>query len=347
MLLKGIQMSASNKILIEDYNPEWAQWFENLKSQIWPLVKEEAVSMEHVGSTAVPGLVAKPVIDIDIVIENAKKLPAVVKNLQSLGYKHRGNMGIEGREAFRSPTHQIKHHLYVCAKDCIALKNHLLLRGHLVKNPQARDEYGVLKRHLAKTCESMDDYVQRKTAFIIGVLAHYGLDPKELNAIEMSNRSSNRRLLIKSASQRAELWEGDHLFKTYRISTAMNGLGCQENSYCTPTGKLRVASKIGEGLPMGSVLRARIPTGEVWTADPSNPLFKSTEDLVLTRLLWLEGTEDHNANTFRRFIYLHGTNQETLLGQPASHGCIRFSNAEILEIFELLQAGNEVEVLSE
>ncbi len=109
-------------------------------------------------------------------------------------------------------------------------------------------------------------------------------------------------------------------------------------------GKLRVASKIGQGLPIGGVLRTRTPTGEIWSVDSTNPLSSSEEDLVLTRLLWLEGAEDHNANTFQRYIYLHGTNQEHLLGQPASHGCIRFSNQDIVEVFDAIQVGNEVEV---
>ncbi len=159
-----------------------------------------------------------------------------------------------------------------------------------------------------------------------------------------SNEESKKRMIVKSTKQVAELWDENKILKIFRVSTALNGLSCEEGSYCTPIGKLRVASKIGFGLPIGGVLRSRISTGEIWSNDPTNPLSSSDEDLVLTRLLWLEGAEDHNANTFKRHIYLHGTNQEHLLGKPASHGCIRFSNDDIVEVFDALQAGNEVEV---
>jgi len=161
-------------------------------------------------------------------------------------------------------------------------------------------------------------------------------------ALEKSNHDSKPRLIIKTELQCAELWEDKQLVKSYRISTALNGLGCRENSFCTPSGKLKVASKIGEGLPLGAVLRSRVPTGEIWSSEAGHPLANSTEDLVLTRLLWLAGAEVHNANTLGRFVYLHGTNQESLLGQPASHGCIRFSNSDILEIYDWLQTGDEV-----
>ena len=139
--------------------------------------------------------------------------------------------------------------------------------------------------------------------------------------------------------QQAELWSEGNLKKVYSISSAANGLGCLEGSHCTPTGKLRVSQKIGEGLPLGAVLKARVPTGEIYSA-----AMNSQEDLVLTRVLWLEGAEEKNANTLQRYIYLHGTNQEHLLGTAASHGCIRFSNEDIVEVFAALEVGDEVEV---
>ncbi len=132
--------------------------------------------------------------------------------------------------------------------------------------------------------------------------------------------------------------------RVYRVSTAAKGPGCQLGSLCTPTGKFRVARKIGDGEPLGVVFRDRVPSGEVWSADVSNPLSGSKEDLVLSRILWLEGIEDHNRNTKDRYIYLHGTNQEALLGEPASHGCIRFSNADIIELFGLLPEGADVQI---
>lgn len=123
------------------------------------------------------------------------------------------------------------------------------------------------------------------------------------------------------------------------------GLGCEEGSFKTPLGRLRVSRKVGAGAECGTVFRGREPSGERWSDDPANPLNASSEDLVLTRLLWLEGCEEHNANTLARFIYLHGTNQEQLLGTPASHGCVRFSNRDIAELFELLPVGCLVEIV--
>jgi L,D-transpeptidase YbiS len=148
-----------------------------------------------------------------------------------------------------------------------------------------------------------------------------------------------RKIKIDSRLQKAFLWEDGRLLKSYPISTAAKGLGCEANSYCTPIGKLRVAAKIGHGLPVGAILKSRIPTGDVCRVGD-----QAEEDLVLTRVLWLEGVEPANANTKDRFIYLHGTNQESKLGQPVSHGCIRFSNQDILEVFELLDEGSEVEI---
>ncbi|MFA5041157.1 MAG: L,D-transpeptidase, partial [Bdellovibrionales bacterium] len=78
--------------------------------------------------------------------------------------------------------------------------------------------------------------------------------------------------------------------------------------------------------------------------DKSNPLHDTEDDLVLTRILWLEGRESHNANTKERYIYIHGTNREDLLGTPASHGCIRMSNNEIIELFDLIPVGASVEI---
>ncbi|MCX6125472.1 MAG: GrpB family protein [Proteobacteria bacterium] len=331
-------------ITVETYNPDWAKHFAYLKDQIWPAINECAVTIEHVGSTSVPGLAAKPIIDMDIIVEDLARLQAAIQALESIGYIHRGNLGIEEREAFRVPQDSIKHNLYVCTKDCSALKNHLFLRDHLRENPQSRDLYGNLKQKLALTALSIDEYIEGKTAFIVDVLSRSDLSAQDLRNIRKSNEQSTKKMIVRANEQIAEVWDENKILKTYRISTSFNGLGCEVGSYCTPTGKQRVASKIGGTLPIGAVLRSRVPTGEIWSTDPANPLTTSKEDLVLTRLLWLEGAEDHNENTFKRYVYLHGTNQEHLLGKPASHGCIRFSNRDIIEVFDALQAGNEVEV---
>jgi L,D-transpeptidase YbiS len=153
------------------------------------------------------------------------------------------------------------------------------------------------------------------------------------------------RIVVKTEQQEMEVWDGKRLVRSYPVSTAKNGLGCEKGSYKTPTGKLRIAEKVGEDLELGAVLRDRVPTGEVWSRDPGNPLSSNQQDLILTRVLWLEGCEPHNANTKERCVYFHGTNQEHLIGQPVSHGCIRLNNRDMAELFNLVSEGTEVEVV--
>jgi L,D-transpeptidase YbiS len=154
-----------------------------------------------------------------------------------------------------------------------------------------------------------------------------------------------RSLEVFTEEQIAELWEADELLKTYKVSTAANGLGVEEGSHCTPAGRLKVAEKIGAGAAVGTVFRSRVATGEVWPDSVKKietPEEPDSSDLILTRILWLDGLEPSNANTKERFIYLHGTNHEAALGQPVSHGCIRFSNKDIVEVFDLLDVGSAV-----
>lgn len=149
------------------------------------------------------------------------------------------------------------------------------------------------------------------------------------------------RMIVKTKDQIAEVWKGTRFLKSYVVSTAANGIGCEVGSYCTPTGRLRVAEKIGEGSPVGAVFKARLHTGEIW--NPSTAMACEKEpDLILTRILWLEGMDEANQNTFERYIYLHGTNHEDQLGRPVSHGCVRFSNNDIIDVFEQLEVGSEV-----
>ncbi|MDB6124791.1 MAG: dephospho-CoA kinase/protein folding accessory protein, partial [Pedosphaera sp.] len=161
VVVNKIMSNSSQKIIVENYNPEWVNHFEKIKKTIWKEVSDVAVSIEHVGSTSVVGLPAKPVIDIDIVISSLQELPGVIERLQKLGYKHRGNLGIEGRDAFYAPQGTIKHNLYVCLQGGLALKNHLLLRERLRKDPVARFQYGELKKSLAlKFSDSIEEYIE-------------------------------------------------------------------------------------------------------------------------------------------------------------------------------------------
>ncbi len=153
------------------------------------------------------------------------------------------------------------------------------------------------------------------------------------------------KIIVRIRDQEADLVEGKNVIKTFRISTAANGVGCEVGSNCTPRGLLRVARKIGDGCAVGTVFRSRVTTGETWSAQAGNLLFGTKVDIVLTRILWLEGLEAQNANTLDRYVYLHGTNQEELLGKPVSHGCIRFSNKDIVEIYDLVPEGALVEIV--
>ncbi len=131
------------------------------------------------------------------------------------------------------------------------------------------------------------------------------------------------------------------------VSTARNGAGERNGSGCTPRGRHRVRARIGDGLPLGAVLRGRRWTGEVWSAE-LHAQFPG-RDWILTRILWLSGCEPgHNrlgeVDTFRRYIYLHGTPDTEPMGIPLSHGCVRLRNADLLDLFARVPAGCAVQI---
>jgi phosphoserine phosphatase SerB len=124
----------------------------------------------------------------------------------------------------------------------------------------------------------------------------------------------------------------------FQVSTAEKGMGFQIGSHRTPTGQFQICAKIGDGMPVGTIFRGRVPCGTWGGCD-------SRKDLILSRILWLEGLEKENQNTRERFIYIHGTNKESLIGQPASCGCIRMTNADVIRLFEMAGEGTRVEIL--
>ena len=131
--------------------------------------------------------------------------------------------------------------------------------------------------------------------------------------------------------------------KSYSISTAKNGIGEIEDSYCTPTGKFKIAEKIGANLEFGSVLVDRESTGETYNADLAKQY--PDRDWILTRILWLDGVEVHNQNTKNRYIYIHGSPDETPMGMPGSKGCIRMHNYDVIELFESIHTGEDVVII--
>ncbi|MGC1307269.1 MAG: GrpB family protein [Phormidesmis sp.] len=156
----------SRIIEVVEYKPTWVDEFQSYSEQLKPLLKGSIIGIEHVGSTSVVGLAAKPIIDIDIVISSRVILEQVLQKLAVAGYKHIGNDGIPGREAFAWPSER-RHHLYVCAVNSHNLHNHLIFRDYLRKNSEVAVTYGQLKKKLAeKYKRDAESYCEAKTGFI-------------------------------------------------------------------------------------------------------------------------------------------------------------------------------------
>ena len=161
-------------IEVVDYDADWPDWFEQIRALLWPAVSDLAVRIDHVGSTAVPGLAAKPIIDVDIVLPADAVVPAVVERLTGLGYRWRGELGVPGRQAFtpRDKERLPRHNLYVVVEDNQAHLDHWLLRDLLREDAGARDDYAVLKRaNAVRAGADIDVYVAAKAEFVSGLLA--------------------------------------------------------------------------------------------------------------------------------------------------------------------------------
>jgi len=158
-------------VVVVPYDPAWPATFAALRDRLAPVLGELAVGIEHVGSTAVPGLPAKPIIDIDVVILHADALPEVATRLATLGYTQLGDLGIVGREAFRATPDLPRHHLYVCAAGAVTLQAHLSLRDALRADRHLAEQYARLKRGLAERYgDDRDAYSEGKSAFVASVL---------------------------------------------------------------------------------------------------------------------------------------------------------------------------------
>ena len=156
--------------------------FADLSRVIVASLGEHALALEHVGSTSVPGLAAKPIIDFDVVVESRRAVSESIERLATLGYIHQGDLGVLGREAFRhggdkevpldgSGREWPTHNLYVCAQDNEALAEHLAFRNYMRQNPQEAAAYADLKRGLARRFpHDMDAYVEGKTEFVEAIL---------------------------------------------------------------------------------------------------------------------------------------------------------------------------------
>jgi GrpB-like predicted nucleotidyltransferase (UPF0157 family) len=187
-------------IFIEPYNPNWKTEFENIKQIIEAELSDlrQFIDIQHVGSTAIKGLFAKPILDIDLIIDNKNLLPDLSLRLKKIGYESKGEQGIGGRFAFRQMSDIVpltkpnqkwqSHHLYVCYFDSLALKNHILFRDALRKDENLTQKYSELKKSLTEDLKiTREEYTRQKTDFIISVLAKAGLSESELKQIIQAN----------------------------------------------------------------------------------------------------------------------------------------------------------------
>lgn len=182
------------EIVVVDYDPAWPVIFEDLRTKVWAVLDDVALAVEHIGSTSVPGLAAKPIIDISVVVPSAAQVPLAIKRLGTLGYVHRGNLGVEGREAFQSPRELPEHHLYVSPRGSLGLINPIALRDYLRVHAGVADAYGSLKKTLAAQFRhDIDAYLDGKTDLILGVLHEVGFSRDQLDAIERTNRKPGGR----------------------------------------------------------------------------------------------------------------------------------------------------------
>lgn len=154
-----------------------------------------------------------------------------------------------------------------------------------------------------------------------------------------------RYLFISLSEQRLKVFKAGRIEREYPVSTAKNGAGEQMGSGCTPRGWHRIRAKIGAGMPLGSVFVGRRPTGEIYCRRLAEQY--PERDWILSRILWLSGLEPGRnrfgpVDTARRYIYIHGSPDESVTGLPDSHGCIRMKNSDIIKLFEQVDAATRV-----
>lgn len=148
-------------------------------------------------------------------------------------------------------------------------------------------------------------------------------------------------MIISAADQRMAVYEEDKPLAFFKISTSKFTLSDSPGSNGTPLGRMEIAEKIGGGQPLGMKFSSREPTGEIV------PVNAPGRDPIVTRILWLRGLESQNANTYGRFIYIHGTPEERFLGRPASFGCIRMSSRDVAWLYSTVGEGAQVQVVRE
>jgi lipoprotein-anchoring transpeptidase ErfK/SrfK len=173
---------------------------------------------------------------------------------------------------------------------------------------------------------------------LIGLFTVMGLTGCGTSPFNAGGDTRNK-MIVSVKDQKMLLVRDGTPVKSYDISTSKFGIGDRPGSNCTPLGRLKVAKKIGDNAPIGSVFKSRRRTGEVIRPDAPG------RDPIVTRIMWLTGTESRNQNTFRRTIYIHGTPEERRLGSPASYGCIRMGSNDVADLYNRVGTGADVFVV--
>jgi len=179
---------------------------------------------------------------------------------------------------------------------------------------------------------------------IISLLA---VGAASLSAVSCSNPSAyiprgqdyRNKMIVSVSDQKMVLVSDGQPVKSYKVSTSKYGLGDNPGSYRTPVGRMQVARKIGHRAALGTVFKNRRSTGEVLKPNAKG------RDPIVTRIIWLKGTEERNRNAFSRKIYIHGTTEERRLGRVASYGCIRMSSRDVADLFNRVGYGADVFVI--
>ncbi|MEI6606648.1 MAG: L,D-transpeptidase [Verrucomicrobiota bacterium] len=155
-----------------------------------------------------------------------------------------------------------------------------------------------------------------------------------------SDKDGTHKMIVSVRDQRLLLVRDGKPVKSYKISTSKFGIGDRTGSYCTPLGRMEVSRKIGDNAPAGAVFKRRRFTGEVIPPDAPG------RDPIVSRILWLRGTEAANRHAFARCIYIHGTPEERCLGTPASYGCIRMGGRDVIDLYDRVGLGADVFVVN-
>jgi GrpB-like predicted nucleotidyltransferase (UPF0157 family) len=176
------------RVTVAPYDPQWQTDFDRVSRELSiALSGVDVLAVEHVGSTSVPDLPAKPIIDIDIVV-GPDALPRAFAALEAAGYVYQGELGIDDRHAFKAPDDQPRRNIYVCLDGCLALRNHLAVREALRSNTDLRDEYARVKRALAdEELESIDDYVAGKNTVVQKILLAAGMSAEDRDSVASAN----------------------------------------------------------------------------------------------------------------------------------------------------------------